>query len=236
MNAATQYRKLNWMAALLGLALVALGCRLVDLQVVQHDHLLQLAEENTVRKIQRQPMRGQILDSRHVPLATSQAAKVICADPTLITNWNGVVARVLAPVLEMDEAQLAERLIPRRIEAEGKTNYSKYVVLKRKVPLETWAKVQRTMATLNLGLGDRKLSKAEKAFVNNLRTKAIFADDDQIRVYPGQRLASHVVGYVSNDELESGLAGIERSFTRDRRLPRSGCFSSRRLERRADGG
>ncbi|HEY3855265.1 MAG TPA: penicillin-binding protein 2 [Verrucomicrobiae bacterium] len=212
MNAAAQYRKLNWMAGLLGLALLALGCRLVDLQVVQHDHLLQLAEENTVRKIQRQPMRGQILDARHTPLATSEPAKVVCADPTLIGGCRAAVAHALAPLLQMDEAQVAERLVPRLHEVDGKTNYSKYVVLKRKVPLETWNRIQQSMATLNLGINESKLSKRDQQFVANLRTKAIFPDDDQIRVYPGQRLASHVIGFVSNDELQSGLAGIEKSF------------------------
>ena len=98
MTAATQYRKLNWLAILLGGALlVSLGGRLADLQVVQHERLQQLAQENTVRKFERQPMRGQILDSHHIPLATSQPAKVICADPTLIGDWREPVARLLSP-------------------------------------------------------------------------------------------------------------------------------------------
>jgi cell division protein FtsI/penicillin-binding protein 2 len=211
-NAAKQYRKLNWMALLLGGALLALGWRLVDLQVYQHEHLLQLAQENTVRKIERQPMRGQILDCRHVPLATSQPAKVVCADPTLIGNWRGPVAHLLAPLLQMDEAQLAERLTPRLHEWDGKTNFSKFVVLKRKVSLDTWEKIRQSMATISAGADDSKLSKQDRAFFRNLRTKAVFPDDDQIRVYPGQRLAAHVIGFASGDEEQSGQAGIERSF------------------------
>src|SRR5580704_3524162 len=128
MKAATQHRKLYWMALLLWAALFSLGARLVDLQVVQHEHLQQLAEENTVRKIERVPMRGQILDSHHIPLATSLPAKVICADPTLIATWRQPVAHLLAPLLEVDEAQIAERLVPRLHEEDGKTNVSKYVV------------------------------------------------------------------------------------------------------------
>ena len=50
------------MAILLACALLALGGRLVYLQVIQHERLLQLAQGNTVRKFQREPMRGQILD------------------------------------------------------------------------------------------------------------------------------------------------------------------------------
>jgi cell division protein FtsI/penicillin-binding protein 2 len=212
MTAATQYRKLNWLAILLGGALVALGGRLVDLQVVQHERLQQLAEENTVRKIERQPMRGQILDCHHIPLATSQPAKVICADPTLVGNWREPVARLLSPLLQMDEAQVSERLVPRARLEDGKTNISKYVVLKRKVSLDVWQKVQQTMAALPLPADESKLSKQQRAFFRNLRSKAIFAEDDQVRVYPGQNLGAHVLGYVSADEDQSGQCGIEKSF------------------------
>jgi cell division protein FtsI (penicillin-binding protein 3) len=212
-TATTQYRKLNWMAVLLGLALLVLGWRLVDLQVVQHERLAQLAQENTVRKIQRLPMRGQILDCRRVPLAISQTAKVICADPTLIGNWRGPVAHLLSPLLEMDEAQIAEKLLPRLVrEPDGRTNLSKYAVLKRKVPIETWDKIQQRMAALHAGVDESKLSKLDRAFYRNLRSKAVFTEDDQIRVYPGQRLAAHVLGYVSADEEETGVCGIEHTL------------------------
>ncbi|HEX3718248.1 MAG TPA: penicillin-binding protein 2 [Verrucomicrobiae bacterium] len=200
------------MALLLWGALFALGGRLVDLQVVQHDRLQQLAAENTVRKIERKPMRGQIFDSHHVPLATSQPAKVICADPTLIGNWRQPVAQMLAPLLGMDEAQITERLVPRLHEEDGKTNISKYVVLKRKVSLDTWDKIQQGMASLHAVCPESKLSKQDQAFFRNLRSKAVFAEDDQVRVYPGQRLASQVLGYVSGDDAQTGLSGLEKSF------------------------
>jgi cell division protein FtsI/penicillin-binding protein 2 len=200
------------MAVLLGVALLALGGRLVDLQVFQHERLQQLAQDNTVRKFEREPMRGQILDCRRIPLATSQPAKIICADPTLIGNWRVPVAHLLAPLLQTDEALIADRLLPRLHEADGKTNVSKYVVLKRKVSLETWEKIQQCMAALRPDVDESKLSKQDRAFYRNLRYKAVFPDDDQVRVYPGQRLAAHVLGYVSTDEEQAGLCGIERSF------------------------
>jgi cell division protein FtsI/penicillin-binding protein 2 len=200
------------MALLLGGALIALGCRLVDLQVFQHERLQQLAQDNTVRRIEREPTRGQILDCRHIPLATSQPAKMVCADPTLIGTWRRRVAHLLAPLLQMDEAQIADRLVPRLHEADGKTNFSQYVVLKRKVPLDTWDKILRSMASLDSGMNESKLSRQNALFLHNLRTKAIFPDDDQMRVYPAQRLASHVLGYVTADEEQTGVSGIERSF------------------------
>jgi cell division protein FtsI/penicillin-binding protein 2 len=207
-----QYAKLYVMAAVLGAALAALGYRLVDLQVVRHEEFQSLAVQNTVRLIERQPMRGQILDIRGTPLAYSQAAKVVCADPTLIGPFRQNVAHALAPLLETNEASIAERLIPRVWEENGKTNTSKYVVLKHKVPLETWEKIRQVMAGLTFGINEAKLKERERAFYANLRARAIFPEDDQIRTYPCQRLAAHVVGFVSNDDQQSGLSGIEASF------------------------
>ena len=200
------------MALLLGGALGALGYRLVDLQVVRHDEFQALAQQNTVRTIERLPMRGQILDIHGTPLAISQPAKVICADPSLIGGLRQDVARVLAPLLQTNESSLAERLVSRAWEENGKTNVSKYVVLKRKVPLETWDKIRQSMASLSFGIDESKLKRRERAFYSNLRAKAIFAEDDQVRVYPGQRLAAHVLGYVANEDEQTGLSGIEASF------------------------
>ncbi len=212
MSVLTQFRKLSLLALFLGGALAALGYRLVDLQVLRHDELQALAFRNTVRTIQREPARGQILDCRGIPLATSQPAKVVCADPTLLGDHRLEVARALAPLLGSDESLLAARLLPRLCSGDGKTNLSKYVVLKRKVPLDTWDKIKFAMAHLCPAVDESRLPLRQRAFYHNLRTKAVFADDDQIRFYPGQRLAAHVLGYVANDDEQSGLNGIELAF------------------------
>jgi cell division protein FtsI/penicillin-binding protein 2 len=212
MTMKTQYARLYVMAVFLGGALAALGYRLVDLQVARHEEFQALALRNTVRTIERRSMRGQILDIHGTPLAYSQSAKVVCADPTLIGPYRMYVAHALAPWLQTNEEFLAQRLIPRLLVENGKTNISKYVVLKRKVPLEIWEKIRQTMATLPLGIDELKLKKNERPFYSNLHTKAIFPEDDQIRYYPGQRLAAQVVGFVADDGEETGMGGIERSF------------------------
>jgi cell division protein FtsI/penicillin-binding protein 2 len=196
-------------------ALAVLGGRLVDLQVVRHDELREVANANTVRTVMRQPMRGQILDARNNPLATSLPAKIVCANPALLGCQREVVAQALAPLLQVDESALAARLIPRVTEANGKTNVNQYVVLKTKVPLETWEKIRQTMAQLSFGTDESKLKPAERAFNRNIRTKSIFTEDDQVRYYPSGRLAAHVIGFVSNGEEETGLSGIESAFNTD---------------------
>lgn len=185
--------------------------QLVNLQVVRHEELLGWANNNTVRTIARAPMRGQILDIRGNPLATSIPAKMICADPSLLGNQRAAVAHVLAPLLQTNENYLLERLAPRLIAAGGKTN--QYVVLKHQASLDTWEKVSQTMAALSFGVDEARLKRAEKSFYSALRARAIFATDDQVRVYPGQSLAAHVVGYVSGEgEEQTGMNGIELEY------------------------
>ena len=200
------------LAAFLGGALGALGYRLVDLQVARHSEFVELAQSNTVHVIERKPMRGQILDIHGTLLAYSEPAKVVCANPKLIGGLGGPVARALAPLLQTDESVLAGRLAPRRWVENGKTNDCQYVVLKRKVPVETWEKIRQTMSSNSFGMDQSKLTSSNRTFCRILRAAGIFAEEEQIRVYPGQRLASHVLGYVANDDVGTGMSGIECSF------------------------
>ncbi|MDQ6630509.1 MAG: penicillin-binding protein 2 [Verrucomicrobiota bacterium] len=220
-----QYRRLFALALLLATALGALGYRLVDLQVWQHDTLQRLAERNTHRTIFREPLRGQIRDIRGNPLALSIPTKIICADPTLVGNRQMEIARVLAPLLQTNENYLVERLQPRLRHLPDKTLTNSYVVLKRKVDLETWQKIEQAMTNLSFASEPKKISKAEQIFNRVLRSKAIFAQEDQTRVYPNHHSAAHVIGYVNGDE-QAGRNGIELAL--DSRL--SGVRGWRRTE------
>jgi cell division protein FtsI/penicillin-binding protein 2 len=198
-----QFRRLLLLAVLLGAAFAGLGYRLVDLQVVRHDELIAKAQQNTQRVFLREPRRGDILDAKGNLLATSVFVKTVCADPALVGNRQAEVARALAPLLQMNEAELCQRLLPRlRQNDKGGTVTNHYVVLKRKVPVETWEKIQAAMGALSFGPEERNWTKAERAFYRDLRQKAILADpvDDQLRVYPNQTLAAHALGYTGMDE------------------------------------
>src|SRR5215472_485389 len=107
-----QYRRVLFLALLLGTAFVGLGYRLVDLQVLRHDDLSAKAEANTQREFLLEPRRGDILDAKGNLLATSLFAKHIIADPVLIGSNQVAVARVLAPLLQTNEALLVKQLTP----------------------------------------------------------------------------------------------------------------------------
>jgi cell division protein FtsI/penicillin-binding protein 2 len=219
-----QYRRLVLLALLLGLAFAGLGYRLVDLQVLRYAELSVTARDNTHREYLLEPRRGDILDAKGNLLATSAFVKTVCADPALIGNRSVEVARAVAPLLQMNEGELLQRLTPRLVRnTNGAITTNHYVVLKRKVQPETWLRVQMAMTNLSFGLEEKQLPRREREFYRDLRRGAIYVEtmDDQLRVYPNQALAAHVLGYVGMDEREvngrrllvtSGRDGIERWF------------------------
>lgn len=212
-----QYKRLLLLTLLLVAAFAGLGYRLVDLQVLRHDELLAEAQQKSKRESMIEPRRGDILDARGNLLATSVFVKTVYADPMFIGNQQAVIARALAPLLQVNEGELYQRLLRQRLRQneKGETITNRYVRLKRKVPFETWEKIRETMSDLTFGVDESKLSKSQRAFLSNLRSSAIRTDrfDDQLRIYPSGRLASHVLGYVGGpDEETIGVNGIERTM------------------------
>ena len=197
-----QLKRALLLLGLLGLAFAGLGYRLVELQLLRHDEFAAKAQLNTQREFRQAPRRGNILDARGNLLATSIFVKTVCADPVLIGKRQAAVAHILAPLLQLDETDLYQRLLPRLVKNhKGETVTNRYVVLQRKVSDETWQKIQMTMTNLAAGVDERKISRAERASLRDLRQNAIFTDpvDDQLRVYPGGALAAHVLGFTGTE-------------------------------------
>lgn len=217
-----QYWRLLGLGLALGLGFVGLGFRLVDVQVLRHDELRALAVQNTEREYLNEPRRGDILDAKGNLLATSVQVKTVCADPVLIGTNQVLLARTLAPLLELGEGPLIQALSPRLVQnSKGEAVTNRFVRLKRKVPVETWEKIQSAMTNLNFGVVEKKLPQSQQTYYSNLRKKAIFARDDQLRSYPNQELAAHVIGYAGTEEIEVddmpvteivGREGIEKTF------------------------
>jgi cell division protein FtsI/penicillin-binding protein 2 len=216
-----QFKRLLALLGLVVLAFAGLGFRLMDLQVWRHDELAKLAEKKTQQTSWRLAKRGDIMDANGNLLATSVSVKTICADPSVIGGQQAVVARALAPLLQMSEAELQQRLIPRiqkNSKGETVTNGLHYVRLRKNVTDETWQKIQTAMSQLTFGVDEKKLSKTDRAFLHNLREYAISAESDQLRVYPNGPLAAHVLGFVGTVENTNhtadvvGYDGIENFF------------------------
>lgn len=219
-----QIKRLLLLVALVCLAFVCLGYRLVDLQVLRHEELTARAQENTQREYVLEPRRGDILDVRGLPLASSQFVKTVCADPLLIGTNQVEVARAVAPLLTMTEADFIQRLQPKARPADAgpaATNHvatpKRYVVLKRKVPTDTWEKIRQAMATLKFGDAELAVAGSRKTYYRDLRLKGVFCDphDDQLRTYPNQSLAAHVLGYVGVRDIPVNGATVSEVSGKD---------------------
>jgi len=217
-----QFRRLLWLALLLCVAFAGLGYRLIDLQVLRHRELSEQALRNTQREQLLAPRRGDILDARGNILATSILVKTVCANPSLIGTQQVVLAHALSPLLGTNEGALIKSLSPRVwTNDNGQLTTNKFCVLKRKVPVETWEKIQAAMTNLTFAADEKKLPKTQRAYFNDLRRVGVFARDDQLRVYPSQNLAAHVLGFIKSEEKEldgipvstmAGVDGIEKKL------------------------
>jgi cell division protein FtsI/penicillin-binding protein 2 len=229
-------------------SLAALGGRLLFLQVLRHERYKDIVGDNTQRLYLKQPRRGDILDANGNQLATSIPVKRVLADPTLIHPYQADVARAVAPLISMSEAELIKELrITTRTNAAGRLLTNQFVNLRRKLTLDQWSAVTQAMSQLSFefdrsGLNKAEVRKRELAF-NALRRKGIYSEDDYLRVYPSGHLASHVLGYVQETERvltnnfaraattdTIGIYGIERWL--DSRLRGTGGWRITEMDRR----
>ena len=215
-----QFRRAVLLLGFLGAAFAGLGYRLVDLQILRHDELSAKAQRNTQREFRQAPRRGDILDASGNILATSVPVKTICADPSLIGNQPAVVAHALAPLLELNEAALAQKLTPRGCVSENTggemvTNELHYVRLAKNVPEETWQKISAAMTNLSFGVNEKILTRTGREFFRNLRLHAVYSEADQMRVYPNGSLAGQVIGFPAIEETNVDGRFVSKIVGRD---------------------
>jgi cell division protein FtsI/penicillin-binding protein 2 len=199
-----QNRRMLFLAFALLMGFAGLMYRLVDLQVIQHRELQDVAEGIHHSEMVQQPRRGDILDRNGNPLATCLTVKTVVANPELIGSHQATVARAIAPILGLEAEALAARLQRRALlRKNGESTPVQYVVIKRKVTMEQWAEVKAAMADLEFGTDEATLDKSSRRFLADLRRRAVYADsreDELLRVYPNRRLAAHVLGFVGRDD------------------------------------
>ena len=206
----------------MALGFVALAGWLATFQVVDAEHLTELARANRQKRSVQPPRRGAIRDVMGNVLASSVPVKTVCADPGVLWDKQSQLAGLIAPILGLQKTWLEQKLHATMLtNSEGKLVTNRYVVLQHKVPIDKWNQLTQAVATAKFGLDDKKLPGREKMALRALREKGLFGLDDEQRLYPGGSLAAHVVGYVSSDETEKdegrlfqtqGQGGIENTM------------------------
>jgi len=207
MEQARQRVRFVWMGILVILAFLALGYRLVDLQVLQHEEFRELANEKHAVRMSQKGRRGDILDAHGEVLARSVAARTIAADPTQMLEHAPAVAAVLAPLLNTNLAALQSAFQVRyTTNDQGRVIADQWVPLRRKVPYDEWMRIRSVLTNATFGL-DPNLRR-ERETIQRLR-RSVFADahEDEIRVYPNRSLAGPVLGFT--DVAGNGVEGLE---------------------------
>jgi cell division protein FtsI/penicillin-binding protein 2 len=174
----------------------AVVAQLFELQVRRHDELAGKAKKYFERTFVKASRRADILDARGTLLATSKPVKTVCADPSIIGTNYIKVATTLAPLLEMDRADLIEKLRPHFItNSAGKVVEDKYVVLKHKVEIERWEQITNAMMHIQFTGDDKALPKKLREYFFRIRARALTTEPDEVRVYPNGSLAAHLLGF-----------------------------------------
>jgi cell division protein FtsI (penicillin-binding protein 3) len=158
-------------------ALIIAG-RLTYLQVVRHGFYRDLAERQQVWMVEIAAPRGTVVDRLGRPLAVSLPAETVVVNPMLVPDLP-MAARILASILSLDEARLRADLES----ARGNPGRSGFLRVKRRV------------------------SREESERLRALRLDWIEFRPGSRRVYPNQRLASHLIGCVN--DAEEGNFGLE---------------------------
>ncbi len=168
----------------------AFSFRLVHLQVTQHDEYAARAAEKHVNRQTIFARRGVIQDVHGESLAQNEPVRTVVADATLIKDRDELAA-VLAPVLGLPRAQIAEKLGREVFSQSQKKNVpAPYIVLKKEVP-------ENVVSDLAASLAERKM-------------RGIFFEQESTRVYPNGQMLCHVLGFVNGENI--GVDGVERTM------------------------
>jgi cell division protein FtsI (penicillin-binding protein 3) len=128
-------RRLRWLLRILLLWVGAIFARLVWLQVIHHDDLLALAQQQQQKMVAIPALRGAIFDRYGQPLAKTLLAESICINPLRIPDAD-VAADLLARPLGLDRETLYQRI------ASAKRRKSGFMWVKRKVDADAAERVR----------------------------------------------------------------------------------------------
>ena len=171
-------------------AFIALGVRLFQLQVIDHEMYETAAVEQQLRQTTVTAKRGTIYDRNMNILAISASVSNIYISPAEIVMYEedpAAIASGLAEILGLDYAEVYE-----------KTTHtdSWYVTIARKVEDD---------------VADQVRQFKENGYVdedgNQHSYNGVKIEEASKRYYPYSSLASHVIGFTGSDD--HGLAGLE---------------------------
>src|SRR5256885_2204007 len=142
-RAASSHRRAIFVSLGLVLWMAAIGARLVQLQIHQHDDLAARARSQQLSSIDTAPTRGQVLDRQGRELARSLDTESFFADPSEITNSDDT-ARKISAITNQDRADLARRL------ADARDTNKKFIWITRRLEMRSEEHTSELQSPCNL--------------------------------------------------------------------------------------
>lgn len=191
---------------------MAVGVRLVFLHVIDRDELLRFVDKARRQIVIEHARRGTILDSRGNLLATSRSEVTIAVDAWALDEFLKIdknpakrarraaeeqLKRVqLAALLGLPVADIEQAFVPamRAIKPEAD---------KRDGAMDGLTKAR--WVKLREGVDEPTFAKIEALNIRGLTAERVYR-----RVYPGNELAAHLIGFVNKEG--SAAAGVESKF------------------------
>ncbi len=163
--------RVRWLARVALVWAAIILCRLVYLQVLNHDEFRDLALDQHMRLEQLHASRGAIMDRSGHLLAVSVPVETVTVNPMLLPKDREFAMDMLAKVLEIDPARLMERL---EVYSKGKKGY---MVVAKNVDARTAGRLKR------LGID------------------WVQFEQHGLRRYPEGALAAHILGGVNHEHI-----------------------------------
>src|SRR5256714_3766821 len=133
-RAASSHRRAIFISLGLVLWMAAIGARLVQLQIHQHDDLASRARNQQLSSIDTAPTRGQVLDRQGRELARSLDTESFYSDPGEVKNVDET-ARKIASITGLDRAELTKRF------NDAKDANKKFIWIVRRLEMERASKL-----------------------------------------------------------------------------------------------
>ncbi|WNR46436.1 penicillin-binding transpeptidase domain-containing protein [Paenibacillus roseipurpureus] len=187
------------------LLFVVLMVKVYWIQVVEASWLLEKAEKRWETDKVLMPVRGSILDRNDKVLAVEATAYTIALNPKVIDTYHIAedVTQGLADILKESEASRAELVNKIRDRATKKNQDGTDFAANVEVRNEGW-KIEKQKADKVRELISSIQTKLKLGTKANIGISIL---EDKKRYYPGETLASHILGY-TNKEGEAAL-GME---------------------------
>ena len=181
--------RVGFLAACVALAFAVVLGRLAYLHVWQHTELARVAE--TTRQVVRplESRRGNVVDARGNLMATSQPVWNLGVDPQAAKPEDFAKLDRLAALIDRPEAEVREAFTTKTRRREEES---------RGVRRIRWASLAKGL--------DESVYEA----VMDLEIAGVYGNEEYTRLYPGGRMAAHVLGYVN--KAGTPVMGAERRF------------------------